>query len=317
MFPIWWRKKTENKQLVGITRDFSFLHKKTWQWLALIFLAFIWGSSFILMKHGLESFSSNQVAAMRIFISFLLFIPFIYKTLRKLKRSNIISLLIVGFIGNLLPAALFTVGQTEVSSSLAGILNSLVPLFSLMIGALFFKSKSTILNVIGILIGLGGTISLVLLGETHFQNGNTWFAFYIIAATVCYSISANVIKHKLVDLNGLSISSLSFLMIGPVAGVYLIFTDFSSALESPNFLQNLGFITILAVFSSFAAVIVFNVLIKYTTTIFATSVTYIIPIFAIMWGIADGESITLIQYSCMIVILLGVYLVNRDPKTKN
>ncbi len=316
MFPVWWKKNKLNGQSVFSKSSISILEKKSWQWISLILLAFIWGSSFKLMDRGLDSFNSYQVAALRIFIAFIFFIPFIYRVFKKLSKENIIYILIVGFIGNFIPAIFFTLGQTEVSSSLAGILNSLVPLFTLIVGAIFFKSKSSILNILGILIGLGGTVGLVVLGDSHFENGNRWFTLYIIAATLCYSISANVIKNKLVSMDGFSISALSFLMIGPVAGIYLLFSDFSAAAETPKYIQNLGYIVILAVFSSFAAVIIFNVLIKYTTTIFATSVTYIIPIFAIMWGVADGETITLIQYCCIFIVLLGVYLVNKEAKSK-
>lgn len=299
------------KEYEAKTQSLAFLEKRSWQYVFLVFIAFIWGTSFILMKKGLQTYSANQVAALRIFLSFVLFIPFIIKTFRQLSRENVLPLMVVGIIGNGIPAILFTTGQTEISSSLAGILNSLVPLFTLIVGWVLFKSSTAWINILGIIIGLGGTIGLILLGGSHLKHGNPWFTLYIILAAFCYSISANVIKHKLKDLNGVSIAALTFLFIGPLAAIYLAFTDMSAAWHSPGHLLNLGYIFILAFFSSFLAVILFNILIKYTTTIFATSVTYVIPVFAVFWGVLDGEKMSFFQILCMFIILLGVYLVNK------
>ncbi len=290
---------------------FDFLKDKRWQYVMLFFLAFIWGSSFILMKKGLQSFNAGQVAGLRIFLTFLFYIPFIINRYRKLNKGNLLFILIVGFIGNAFPAILFTLGQTELSSSLAGILNSLVPLFTLFIGFLFFKSKTAWKNILGIIIGLSGTIGLIYNGQEQFATGNLWYSLFIILATIFYSISANIIKEKLRGLDGLTIATLSFLVVGPFAGIYLCFTDLEYAFSTPNALENFKYIVFLALFSSFLAVALFNMLIKYTSTIFATSVTYIIPVFAILWGVLDNETISFIQILFMFTILIGIYLVNK------
>ena len=290
---------------------FDFLNKRQWQFIVLFIIAFIWGTSFILMKKGLESFTAEQVAALRIFLSFIFFLPFIAKRLTKLSKDNFKYLLIVGFIGNAFPALLFTIGQTELSSSFAGILNSLVPLFTLFVGLMFFRTRTAWKNIAGIVLGLLGTVGLILKGEDQFATGNMWFSLFIILATIFYSISANVIKEKLKELDGLSITTLSFLLIGPFAGIYLLFLDLPLSFHSPNAFESFTYIVYLSFFSSFMAGVIFNVLIKYTSTIFATSVTYIIPVFAVLWGLSDGESISLIQILFMLIILAGIYLVNR------
>ena len=284
--------------------------KKIWQWTILLILSLIWGSSFILMKKGLDAFTSNQVAAFRIFISFLAFLPIAIKHFNKIKKENIISLLIVGFIGNALPAMLFTKAQTRIDSSLAGMLNSLTPMFTLFVGLLFYKSKILRINIAGILLGLIGAIGLVINGQNILAGDNS-YSIFIVVATIFYGISANEVKFKLPGMSGISIAALSFFFIGPFAGIYLLFTDFSGALNSGVFLPSLGYITILAIFGSFFAVMLFNTLIIYTSAIFASSVTYIIPLIAIMWGVVDGESFTIHNLLWISVILVGIYLVNK------
>jgi drug/metabolite transporter (DMT)-like permease len=288
------------------------LSGKAWQWMILIILAFIWGSSFILMKKGLISFDNNQVASFRLFFSFLFFIPFIIPRIRKINRHNIRSLLIVGIIGNGLPAFLFTKAQTQIDSSIAGILNSLTPLSALIIGLIFYKSGVKIINILGVLLGFIGAFGLIYQGSlTGGQDQNNWYALFVVVATICYGISVNEVKHKLEDLDGLSIAAFSFLFTGPLGGLYLLFSDLGSSFSNPYALQSLGFVMILAVFGSFLAMILFNILIKYTTAIFGASVTYIIPIFAVFWGLFDGEKLSLDQFFWIIVILIGVYLVNK------
>ena len=288
------------------------LTKKKWQWAMLIFLAFIWGTSFILMKKGLQSYTNSQVASFRIFFTFIFFIPIFIPRIKKINKSNLKSLLIVGVIGNAIPAFLFTKAQTQIDSSLAGILNSLTPLFTLLIGLMLYKSHVKLINIIGLILGFLGAVGLIYKGNPEgFEPQTGWYATLIVVATFFYGISVNEIKHKLHDLDGMSIAALSFMFVGPFAGLNLLFTDLSTSFAHPQSLENLGFIVLLSFFSSVIAVVLFNILIKYTTAIFAASVTYIIPIFAILWGVFDGEKVTIEEILWILVILIGIYLVNK------
>jgi len=277
----------------------------------MLFLSLIWGSSFILMKKGLESYSFTQVAAFRLFFSFLFMLPLSIKNYRIITRENIDSLLVVGLVGFAIPAFLFTKAQTQINSSLAGMLNSLTPLFTLIIGLIFYKSKVKGMNVLGIIIGLIGALGLIWNRDIKILEGINLYAVFIVIATICYGINVNVLKYKLSNLTPVEITSVSFLFVGPIGGIYLLFTDFSGVTQTDHYILNLIYIAILALFSSVIAIIIFNALIRYTTAIFAASVTYIIPLFAILWGLFDGEQITLFQLMWMIVILIGVYLVNK------
>jgi drug/metabolite transporter (DMT)-like permease len=292
------------------------LKNKGWQWLTLLFLSFIWGSSFILMKKGLRSYSHDQVAALRIFISFLAFLPFGIKNLKKVTRDNIYSLLIVGFIGSAIPAFLFTKAQTQVDSSLAGILNSITPLFTLIIGLLFYKSTAKLINAIGVFLGLTGALGLI----TYSTNGGNildsinYYGLFIVVATICYGINVNQVKYKIKGLSGLELTSMAFMFAGPFAGIYLLFTDFSFTFTTNDYVLNLAYIAILAVIGTVLALVIFNTLIQHTSALFGASVTYFIPVFAIMWGLFDDEKLSLIQFLWIGLIFTGVYLVNKRSK---
>ena len=292
------------------------LNNKIWQWITLIFLSLIWGSSFILMKKGLRSYSHDQVAAFRIFISFLAFLPFGIKNLKKVTKKNIFSLLIVGFIGSTVPAFLFAKAQTNIDSGLAGVLNSMTPFFTLIIGLIFYKSTAKLINAIGIFLGLIGALGLIIYTSngSDILGGINYYGLFIVIATICYGINVNQVKYKIKGLNGLELTSMAFMFVGPFAGIYLLFTDFSFALSTHDYVLNLIYIAILAVIGTVLALVIFNTLIQYTSALFGASVTYVIPIFAIAWGIFDGEKITVIQFLWIGLILIGVYLVNKRTK---
>lgn len=289
------------------------LSKKEWQVTTLIFLSFIWGSSFILMKKGLRSYTYMQVAEFRIFFSFVAFLPFSIKHLKKLTKQNFVAILLVGVVGTAMPAFLFTKAQTQIDSSIAGILNSLTPMFTLIIGIVFYQSKARLINALGIFIGLLGAVLLVVENPFDFNlTGKiSYYGIYVIIATICYGVNTNHVKYIIRGLSGLQITSLAFIVIGPIAGILLLLSDFSMAAASPTYLADLGYVALLAIFASVVALAIFNTLIQHSTAIFAASVTYIIPIFAVFWGLADGEIITPLQCIWILMILIGIYLVNK------
>ena len=290
------------------------LNKKLWQWVLLILIAFVWGTSFILMKRGLESYNEIQVGSIRIFFASIFLIPLLFSRLKKFKRKDIKAILIVGFLGNLIPAVLFAKAQTEVNSSLAGMLNTSFPLIVLIIGSLFFGMKTERHKIAGIITGLIGALGIVLADTSNLSGSNNLYALFILSAIIFYAISLNVIKYKLPDLDGISITVFSFVIIGPVAGLSLFFTDFEPALATPDYLENLFYIALLALGGSALAVTLFYLLMDYVDVIFASLITYIIPIFALIWGLLDGETINFLQILFMCVVFLGVFLVNMNNK---
>ena len=280
-------------------------------WSIMIFLAFTWGSSFILMKRGLDVFSYAQVADLRMGLAWLSLLPFVWSQLKKTPANFWIPLAVVGLFGNGIPAFLFTKAQTQLDSSLTGILNALVPLFTLLIAVFIFKIKVKWYNIVGILIGLAGAIWLVAGDGVVIENAN--YAWFVVVATICYAISLNTIKNYLEKMNPIHITGLAFFFVGPPTLIHLFSTDFLEIMNKQEKAWSaLGYIFILAVIGTSMAVAIFNKLVARTTAIFASSVTYLIPIFAIMWGVIDGENIEIQQIFGTAIIFAGIYLVNKQ-----
>lgn len=290
------------------------LHKRLWQWVLLLFVSFVWGASFILMKRGLESYSPIQLGTMRIFFAFLFLLPLFFKRIKNFKKKQIKPLVIVAIVGNFFPAILFALAQTKVSSSMAGMLNTMFPLIALIIGTVFYGVKTEKHRIFGIFVGLLGTIGIIFSNGVSFSNNSILFSGFIVIATIFYAISINVIKYKLSELDGVTITIFSFMISGPIAGTYLFFSDFSSAFATPNHIENLIYIILLALGGSAIAVTFFYLLLDFVDVIFASLTTYIIPIFAIAWGLFDNEKITALQIVFMFIVFIGIYLVNKKKK---
>jgi drug/metabolite transporter (DMT)-like permease len=289
------------------------LSNKWAQWLTLAALALTWGSSFILMKKGLLAFGPQEVAAYRLSTAFLFMAAIGYKHWKHYSAKIILPVMVVGFLGNGIPAFLFTKAQTKLDSSYVGILNALVPLFTLIVGILFFQLRVRWFNAMGIILGLCGAFVLMYPNLMEGKNEDWSYALYPILATIFYAISVNTIKRYLTHLKSITITVLAFTTVGPWALAYLFFyTDFTSQVAfEGQALTSLLMITILGVVGTALAVLIFNQLVKQSTVIFASSVTYFIPVTAILWGFLDGEQIGFNHLAGISTILLGVYLVNK------
>jgi len=290
------------------------LNKRLWQWVLLLFVSFIWGASFILMKRGLESFSPLQLGTMRIFFASLFLLPLFFKRIKKFKKEQIKPLLIISILGNLFPAFLFALAQTEVSSSMSGMLNTMFPIIALIVGSLFYGAKTEKHRIFGVFVGLLGTIGIIFSNDISLSYNSILYSGFIVIATIFYAISINEIKFKLTNLDGVTITVFAFMITGPIAGTYLLFSDFSAAMATPDFKENLIYIILLAFGSSAVSVTLFYLLIDYVDVIFASLTTYIIPVFAIFWGLFDGEIITFTQILFMIIVFIGIYLVNKKKR---
>jgi drug/metabolite transporter (DMT)-like permease len=285
--------------------------RRIWHWLVLAVLSLIWGTSYILMKKGLESFSSLQVGSLRILITFLCLLPVSLKNLPKLNRSNFMSVLIIGFLGNGIPAILFPVAQTHISSSLAGMLNSLSPVFTLIIGITVYKRQAIRTQIAGIILGLIGAAGLLYNGSFSIN----YFGFFVVLATILTGITSNEVS-RVKGLNGLQLTALGFFVVSPFAIGYLLLSDLYSVTETANWVRNLGFIAILAIVGSATAQALFYLLIRETSPVFAATVSYFIPIVATTWGIADNEHLSSSMLVSVMFILAGVFIINRPDYLK-
>lgn len=285
-------------------------------WMLLVVLALVWGSSFILIKRSLDTFPPAQVAAGRLVFALLFFMPFLVRQsqqtdIRVAVRHRWMALLASGIVGFVIPAFLFAEAGAHLNSSLAGALNSLSPLFTLILGTVFFGQVLKIRQVAGILLGLSGSLLLVFFSATgSFQiNG---YALLVVLATICYGLNTNLIGRYLSHLPALVSTAWLFALAGPIALVTLIPTDFSSRVLDAKNSWSLGALVTLGVLGSGLMSIFFNRVMQLSSPLFAASVTYLIPIVALMWGVLDGETIYAVQFAGMGVCLVGIWLVNKS-----
>ena len=256
-----------------------------------------------------------QVGTIRIVFAFLFLLPVALKNLKKIPEGKTIYFIITGIVGNLIPAVLFALAETQLESSLSGILNALTPLFTLLFAVFVFKIKIKKFQVIGLLIGFSGIIGLSMVNSGGNFGSMNVYVWYIIIATVFYAMNLNLIKVYLGDINSIIATSLSLFFIGPVSLLYIFTTDFFDKMSnSPGAYESLFFIAILGILGTAIALILYMRLIQMHSAIFASSVAYFIPVVAIIWGLADGEVLYPMHYVGMLLILTGIYISNKTSK---
>ena len=259
------------------------------------------------MKRGLDTFSAEQVAALRLSISFLAMLPLALRRYPKAARKDWKHLVVVGWAGSGFPAFLFALAQTRIPSAVAGMLNSLTPIFTLLLGMLFFGLSFRWSWLIGIFLGLLG-VTLIIGQMNNWTFGAAgWFALAALGGTVFYAISGNTVKTYLGHLDSFTIGSLGFATVGIPALLLLFSTDFlykMAAVEGAW--ASLGYITLLALFGTVFASVLFYYVVQRTNQVFASMVSYLIPLVAIGWGLLDGEHLHWIFLVGMALILAGV-----------
>ncbi len=281
-------------------------NSKTWHWLAVALLSLIWGTSYILMKKGLRSFSTYQLASLRILISSVCLLPVALRTLSKFNKKNFLSVVIVGLFGSGIPAFLYPLAETRIDSSLTGMLNSLSIAFTLVIGIVFYKRKAIRSQIAGVFLGFAGAAGLLYSGSLTFN----YYGLFVVLATLMNGFSNNEVS-KTQGLNGLEITALSFFILSPFALALLLGTDIHAVFLTPHWLLNFGFIAILAVVGSAFANAIYYFLVRDTSPIVASVVAYLIPIVATLWGLSDNERLAPAMFISVVLILAGIYLINR------
>lgn len=279
----------------------------------LVILALIWGSSFKLIKEGLIALSPLQLAGLRIGIAGMVFWPIVFSHLRKLRKEDVKWAVLAGFLGSGIPAFLFAISQTKVSSSAAGALNAMTPLFTLIIAAAFTGYQMTRPKVLGVLTGLIGALLIIFIRSDGNFEADFKFALLIVLATVCYGVNINLIKSKLISYKPLVIATVPLFAVS-VAALIAFFgsggTEVLTDLHGQN-LRSVAAIVFLGILGTSIALILFNRLIQLTDALFSSSVTYLIPVVAMVIGWMDNEDISSYQIIGLALILLGIYLINR------
>lgn len=283
-------------------------------WLILLLLSFIWGSSFILIKKSLLVFTPLEIGALRVVITSLAFLPVIVLNFKKIDWTKWKKFLIIGIIGSALPSILFALAQTKVSSSVAGVLNSMTPVFALIFGVVIFKTKVSSKQIAGVFIGFLGA-TLLLLGDRNAEPSlNFMYGLLIILATISYAYNANAVQSWFKQTSPVIISSVSFSLLGPFALMYVLSQGIIERVPNHEYgWYSLGAVAFLALVGTALSTIIFFKLIQDTSALFGSSVAFVIPIFAVFWGMFDGETFFLLQVCGMLAILGAIYLI-REKK---
>ncbi len=285
-------------------------------WLTLIFLSVIWGTSFILIKKSLIVFSPVEVAILRVAISGLAFTPFFIKYWSDHEWHRWKLYMVVALSGSAIPAVLFATAQTQIGSAIAGILNSTTPIFALIIGMVFFKSTITIRQVSGIALGFIGAVGLIAIdASTDDLGGQIAYGSLIILGSVFYGANVNIVKEYFTDVTPLRLSTLSFFLVGMPFWLIIPFSDIPTKVVShPYAIYAVMYLTFLAVISTVFCLYIFYQLVQDTNALFASSVAYLIPIVALVWGFFDGEVLGMWHFISLLIIIIGVYLIRDNPR---
>jgi drug/metabolite transporter (DMT)-like permease len=281
-----------------------------YHWILFGLLALIWGSSFILMKKGLTHLSAFQVASLRILSAGIVLLPAGWNKFRTILRKDVFLIFLSGLLGTFFPAYLFCLAETRLDSGLAGILNALTPLFTLIIGAIFFQSKLSWHKWTGVLIGMTGLILLVSSGQ-EIHLGQAGYAGFIVLATICYGINVNLVNRYLKHISSTLLAAVAFALLIIPSLIILLWTGFTNLAPSKAVAISISASVLLGVIGTAIASILFYELMKKAGALFASMVTYGIPFVALFWGVLDGETIGWLQAGCLLLILCGVYLANK------
>lgn len=288
-------------------------------WFFLIALTFIWGSSYILIKKSLLVFTATELACLRVSISMLASLALVPKALKTIPKDKYKYVFMTGLLGSAVPAFLFAFSMTRINSSITGVINSLSPLFTMLTGILFFNQVLVKEKTTGVVIGFVGAALLILLKPDGKFNGDMIWAILPVVATFCYGLSGNIVKERLSQSSSLYLTALAMLMVGTpclVASFYLGIP--AKIVHVEGGFNALAYVAFLAVFGTFIAWMMYYRLVQRTDALFASSVTYLIPVVAVAWGIYDGEQFSVFQLMGMVLILIGVWFVSRkvSPKTE-
>jgi drug/metabolite transporter (DMT)-like permease len=287
------------------------LRDKLINWGLFMALCVIWGSSFILMKAGINRLTAYQVASIRILSAGLVLIPFARKALLDIPKNKLFPVILSGFLGSFFPAYLFCIAETKIDSSLAGILNALTPLFTILIGIAMFQLRAKTSQLIGVAIGFAGLCLLMAMtGTVHFENFS--YSALILIATFLYGVNVNLVGRHMQGIGSLNIATVAFVfLIIPCIIILYITGYFSLPLTTSSVILSTLASFVLGVMGTAVASVIFYMLVKRAGTVFASMVTYGIPFVAVLWGVWGGETISMQQVGCLGIILVGVYLVNR------
>lgn len=298
------------------TKHFNTGHPK-YIFFVFILLALIWGSSFILMKRGIESFSLWQVASMRLMAAMIVLLPWTIFRIQKIQKEHLKFVFFSSVFAMFLPAFLFSAGQTSLNSAVVGVLNSLTPIFTFLIGLFFFKKTFQSKLFLPILAGMAGAILLIVTNAKG-EIALNLYVLFILLATLCYGLNTNIIKHYIPDMPALTLSTVSVGIAGLMSAIVFFFTDWRSIdFTKPKVVESFIAVVVLGVFGTGIAQILFNSVLRKSSAVMASTVTYLIPVIAVFWGVLDGEQFTFMHIVGMTIVFCSVLWMGRSSMSQS
>lgn len=289
----------------------KYMSNKFISWAIFVILCFIWGSSFLLMLIGLEHLNPWQVAALRLFSGGIILLPFAWSSFKKIPKGKAFDVILSGLLGSFFPAFLFCLAETRLDSSFTGTLNSLTPIFVILVGSLFFKLKVNIRQVAGILISFTGSICLFLVKSG--KTGDLVYIGFVVLATFFYGLNVNVVARRLYTVPSFDIAVLAFSFLTiPSLVILLAFNTQNLSVAEPGIIWSIMASAALGILGTTLASILFYVLLKKAGGVFASTVTYGIPFVAIFWGWIYNEKVTIPVILSLLVILAGIFITNSN-----
>lgn len=283
-------------------------------WILLVILSCVWGASYILIKYAVQVFTPIEVGLLRMSVATIVLLPFMIRDIRTLTWKDFKFLALVGICGNLAPSMLFPLAQQKLNSAEAGVLNSLSPVFILIVSALVFGKRYPWINVVGIFVGMiGATVLILGRGQKLDFDGDAGYALYVVVAAICYAISANVARQYFNNYPPLRLTAFAIGIIGFPAMAYMFAgTNVVSTVQThPDGMQGLLIVCVLGAVMTALAVVLFYKMLQVSSLVFASTVTYTQPIVVTSLALIDGEVLGWGHVLGMAAILLGVFLVNR------
>lgn len=284
----------------------------------LLIISITWGSSFILIKKTLPVFDPYQIGAFRAGLSGLLLAFIGFPAMRRMTRKDIFWIALSGLFGNFLVVFIFPFAQREVSSSLAGIINALDPVFTLILGAILFGIRSKTIQYLGAVIGFGGALVLVYTSGSESSQSHYFYILLLIIGAALYAVSALIVEKKLAHIKSKELASSIYTIWMIPSLIILGFSGFFTEIDytQTETLESLWALVFLTVVSTTLVMFLFFKLVQETSAVFASTISLLTPVVAVLWGILDGEKFTFWYALGGVLILIGVYFIREKKKDK-
>jgi len=280
-------------------------------WLSLLLLILLWGTSFMFTAVSLEIFSPVGIVSLRVLIAAIILTLFMFAKGLRLPTDPLAwaVFLLLGIMGNLLPFLLISTGQKDVSSGIAGLLMAFMPLATMILAHYFVIGESlNRFKILGFLLGITG-VAIVLWPSIAGVHSNLLSSLLILLATFSYAINTILVR-RLPSYNPV-VTTAGVMIISSIAIVPLWLWQDLPWQQSYSLKSTLSVLWLGIGPTAFATIILFAVIVKAGPT-FLSYINYVIPVVAYFTGaLILSEAIEWHSLAAMLLIILGIALTRK------